>query len=342
MLPEFFHREYYGNAASAYAFAAAYFLAVVCLFLLLRRLANKRAPAVAGELLRQIRALEVGVVAFDAAVRSLELPHRFASALHAVTVVVVAWRVIGLLSTLASFAVRRTILSNPDDRASLDTAQAATLAARALIWAGASMFVLSNLGFNVSSVLAGLGIGGIAVALAAQAVLGDLFAAIAIYLDKPFVAGDAIQVADMSGVVEHIGVKTTRVRSDNGEMLVYPNSSLASARIQNFRQLKERRAVVSFTVPLDTPTQVLRRIPEQARAIASAQPDVRFDRAHLAAIQDAGLKFEFVFFVQDPRYAAFMDRRQGVLLALLDSLQADGISFATPKTTVVLERADAA
>jgi small-conductance mechanosensitive channel len=339
---EIFSREYYGNSLSAYGLAAAYFLGVLAVFLFLRRVATKRGPQLAGRLIAQIRLLEVTVVAVDAAVRSLELPHRFQTGLHALTVVVVAYRMVGLLSALASAVIGKAILTEGSERETLETAQAATLFARVLIWAGAGLFVLSNLGFNVSSMLAGLGIGGIAVALAAQAVLGDLFAAVAIYLDKPFVLGDSIQVGDMSGTVERIGVKTTRVRSTNGELLVYPNSSLTSARIQNFRQLRERRAVVTFSVPLDTPTQVLRRIPEQARAIASAAPDVRFDRAHLAAIQDNGLQFEFVFFVQDPRYAAFMDRRQGVLLALLDALQADGISFATPSTTVVLKREPAA
>ncbi len=336
---ELFRDEYYGNPASSYVLAAVYFLAIVWAFLALRRLAARRAPALPTDLLGQVRPLELAVVALDVAAHTLELPHRFETILRAAAVLVVAWRAVGLLSALAAYAIRKTLLTDPADRGSLDAAQAATMAARALIWAGAALFVLSNLGFNVSSMLAGLGIGGVAVALAAQAVLADFFAAIAIYLDKPFVVGDSIQVGDMSGAVERIGVKTTRVRSDNGELLVYPNSALTSARIQNFRQLRERRAVVSFRVPLDTTGQVLRRIPEQARAIASAQPDVRFDRAHLAAVEDAGLRFEIVFFVTDPRYTAFMDRRQAVLIALLDALQADGISFATPKTTVVLERA---
>lgn len=336
---EILRREFFGNPMSAYALAAAYFLAIVWGFLVLKRLSARRGPALGAELIGQVRRWELGIVALDVAARALELPHRFETALHAATVLVVAWRVIGLLTALSGFAIRKTILSETADRASLDTAQAATTVARGLIWGGAVLFTLGNLGFNVSSMLAGLGIGGIAVALAAQAALGDLFAAISIYLDKPFVAGDAIQVGDMSGTVEHIGVKTTRVRSDNGELLVYPNATMASARIQNFRELSERRAVVNFSVPLDTPTEVLRRIPEQARAIIGAQPHVRFDRAHLAAFENAGLRFEIVFFVLDARYAAFMDRRQAVLLALLDALQADGISFATPKTTVVLERA---
>ncbi len=334
--------DYYGNPLSAYALAAACFLAVLVGFALLRRLAAKRRLGLVEELLGQVKIFEAAVVALYAASRTLDLPARPAQVLHAVVILTVAWRAVGLLSTLSTSAIRRTLLARGADAADRDAAQAAAVGARALIWTGAALFVLSNLGFNVSSVLAGLGIGGVAVALAAQAVLGDLFAAVAIYLDKPFVAGDSIQVGDMSGTVEHIGVKTTRVRSDNGELLIYPNSSLTTVRIQNFRALKERRVVVGFSVPLDTPAAVLRRIPEQARAIVGAQADVRFERAHLSEIQSGGLRFELVFFVTDPRYSAFVERRQAVLLALLDALQADGISFATPKTIVSLERADAA
>lgn len=331
---EILARQFDGNSLGEYILAATYFAAIVGASLFVRRLIEKRGSGLAADMAKQVRLLEILVVALDAAVRSLELTHSAARALHVVTVLVIAWRLVGLLSALTGFAIRRTILTESMDPANLDTAQAATLGARALIWGAAALFVLSNLGFNVSSVLAGLGIGGVAVALAAQAVLGDLFAAIAIYLDKPFIAGDNIQVGDMSGTVEHIGVKTTRVRSSNGELLVYPNSSLASARIQNFRALKERRAVVAFTVPFHLTTAVLRRIPDQAREIVSAQPDVRFERAHLAAITENGLQFELVFHVQDARYGAFMDRRQSVLLALLDALQTDGIPFAVPTVTL--------
>ena len=334
-MPGVLRHEYYGNFVSTYFLAAATFLAVVWGFLAMRSLANRGRPSLATDLFDQVRVHELLVVALDVAVRLLELSRSFSQALHVAAVLVIAWRAIGLLSAVSGYAIRRTILSDPTDRANYATAQTATLVVRGLIWLGATLFVLSRLGFNVTSMLAGLGIGGIAVALAAQAVLGDLFSAVAIYLDKPFVVGDAIKVADFSGVVEHIGIKTTRVRSLGGEMLVYPNSVLTSARIQNFRQMRERRVLINFAVPLDTPVATLKKIPEQARAVIESVPDARFDRAHLAQYQESGLQFELVFHVLSPDHVLSMDRQQSVLLGLLEALRANGIPLAQPTTVMI-------
>lgn len=227
------------------------------------------------------------------------------------------------------------MLADSSDRDNDATAHAATMAVKALIWLAAALFVLSNLGFNVTSMLAGLGIGGIAVALAAQAVLGDLFSAVAIYLDKPFVVGDSIKVADFSGTVEHIGIKTTRVRSLGGELLVYPNSALTSARIQNFRRMEERRVVIHFAVPLGTSTETLRAIPQQAAAVVNKTPDARFGRAHLFQYQEFGLQFEVVFHVLSADYARYMDVQQAVLIGLLEALRADGVALAQPTTVMM-------
>jgi len=333
----FFQHEYLGNPMSAYLFGGAVFLGVVWGFLAARRLAARGGPSLATDLIDQVRAFELVVVALGLATRELDLPHRAEHALRAVTVLVIAYRAIGLLSTVAGYAIRRTILSDPSDRANRDTAATATLAAKGLIWIGAALFVLSNAGYNVSSLVAGLGIGGVAVALAAQAVLGDLFSAIALYLDKPFLVGDVIKVGDFFGTVEHVGMKTTRVRSLGGELLVFPNSSLTSARIQNFRQMTERRALISFSVPLATPTETLKKIPEQIRLIVEKTPGVRFDRAHLAQFLESGLQYEAVFYVLNPDYAVYMDRQQAVLLALLEALRADGIPLAQPTRSVVIE-----
>lgn len=336
-LHEIFQHEYFGNPASAYFFAGVIFLAIVWSFLVVRRLAARAGQTLGRDLIEQVRAYELVLVSIGFAVRSLDLPHRLEHALHAVVVIVAAYRIIGLLSTVAEYSIKRTILSDPNDRANQDTAATATLAAKGLIWLGAILFVLSNEGFNVTSMIAGLGIGGIAVALAAQAVLGDLFSAVAIYLDKPFVVSDSIKVGDFTGTVEHIGVKTTRVRSRDGEMLVFPNSLLTTSRIQNYRQLEERRAVLSFSVPLATPTSTLRRIPDQIRAIINATPNARFQRAHLSEFQESGLQFEAVYFVLRPDYDSFMDCQQAVLLSVLDALRADGIPLAQPTRTVVIE-----
>jgi small-conductance mechanosensitive channel len=196
----------------------------------------------------------------------------------------------------------------------------------------AVLFVLSNLGFNVSSMLAGLGIGGVAVALAAQAVLGDLFSAFAIYLDRPFVVGDFIVVGDKQGTVEQIGIKTTRVRSLSGEMLVFANSRLTSAEIQNFRQLIERRIVVIVGVPYQTSAEQVRIIPELLKSAVAASAKARFDRAHLKAFEQSGFSFELVYFVTDPTYAVYMDANQAIHLAILDAFRKEKIFFAMPAT----------
>ena len=335
LLADLLQREYLGNSVSAYFLAGVAFASAAGGFLVLRRLSTRVRPGPVSDLSDQIRAHELAVVALDFAVRALDLPPRFERGLHVVTLLVVVYRLVGLLSTLARYAIHQAMLADSSDRDNDATAHAATLAVKALIWLAAILFVLSNLGFNVTSMLAGLGIGGIAVALAAQAVLGDLFSAVAIYLDKPFVVGDSIKVADFAGTVEHIGIKTTRVRSLGGELLVYPNSTLTSARIQNFRRMEERRVVINFSVPLGTPTETLRKISQQAAAVVNKTPDARFGRAHLAQYQESGLQFEVVFHVLSADYARYMDAQQAVLIGLLEALRADGIALAQPTTVMI-------
>ncbi|MFI5347864.1 MAG: mechanosensitive ion channel family protein [Elusimicrobiota bacterium] len=332
----FLQNEYFGNPVSAYTLAGVTFLAITWVFLVTRRVLRTHLPGLASDLLVQVHRHELAVVALYLAARPLELPARLDTALHAVFVLVVAYRLVGLLTTAATYAIRHAMVENSADPASRDTAAAATMLVKGVIWMAALLFALSNLGFNVTSLLAGLGIGGVAVALAAQAILGDLFSAVAIYLDKPFVVGDSIKVGDFFGTVQHIGVKTTRIRSLGGELLVFPNSSLTSSRIQNFRDLSARRVLFNFSVPLGTPAATLAKIPEQLRAITAKTPDIRFDRAHLAAILDTGFQYEVVFHVLNGDYALYMDRQQSILLGLVAALDADGIALAQPTRNVVV------
>jgi small-conductance mechanosensitive channel len=242
-----------------------------------------------------------------------------------------------MLQAAAAYGIRKTVLADGNDLAHQETAQTVTLAAHAVIWVGAVLFTLSNLGFNVTSMIAGLGITGIAVALAAQAVLGDLFSAVAIYLDKPFTVGDAIKVGDMAGTVQHIGIKTTRVRALTGEMLVFPNSQLTSSRIQNYFDVSVRRHQGNLLLaPATTPAQ-LRKALEDLQRIIEKAPTVRFERAHLLAVRENGFELEFVFHVLDKDYNVYMDRVQGVLLSFMDALAAGGVSLATPTRRVIVE-----
>lgn len=337
-----------GNDLIEYAYAAVLFLGVLWGFLLARRLIIDRLRALAKltatdlddlavELLELVKAPESYVLALYVATRQLAMNPRFDRALHVVVVVMVAYRIMTMLQAAAGYAIKKTVLADGTDLAHRETAQTVTLAAHALIWVGAVLFTLSNLGFNVTSMIAGLGITGIAVALAAQAVLGDLFSAVAIYLDKPFVVGDAIKVGDAVGTVQHIGIKTTRVRALSGEMLVFPNASLTSSRIQNFRDVQARRHQFGFLVSLATSAEQLRRIPVKLQAVIDKTPTTRFERAHLLAIREGGFEFEAVFHVLDADYNTYMDRVQSVLTALVEALRADGVALAVPSRTLVIE-----
>jgi len=175
----------------------------------------------------------------------------------------------------------------------------------------------------------------IAVALALQNVLGDLFASISILLDKPFVVGDAIVVGDFNGTVEQIGIKTTRLKSVNGEQLIMGNADLAHSRIRNFKRLLERRSVFTFGVTYQTPREKLERIPALLQEIIEQTPQARFERAHFAKFGDWALVFEAAYFVQHPDYQSYMDAQQAINFELLRRFEQERIEFAYPTQTVV-------
>lgn len=205
---------------------------------------------------------------------------------------------------------------------------------RVLLWAVLALMILDNLGVNITTLVASLGIGGIAVALAVQSILGDLFASLSIVVDKPFVVGDFIIVDTMLGTVERIGLKTTRVRSLDGEQIVFSNADLLKSRIRNLRRMEERRVAFRIAVTYDTPEPTLRALPELLKAIVLAQPQVRFDRAHLASLAAPAYAFEVVYYVNSADYTLFMDVQQEIYLGVVAMLAQQGVRLALPAQTV--------
>ncbi len=201
------------------------------------------------------------------------------------------------------------------------------------------LLVLGNLGFNISGLLAGLGIGGIAVALAAQNILGDLFASLSIALDKPFLIGDFIIVGDKLGTVEYIGLKTTRIRSLSGEQIVFSNTDLLKNPIRNYKRMFERRVVFALGVVYQTPEEKLAKIPPIIREIIASQEKARFDRAHFKEYGDFALVFEIVYYVQDPDYNIYMDIQQAINLAIFRRFAAEDIQFAYPTQALYVYKA---
>jgi small-conductance mechanosensitive channel len=227
-----------------------------------------------------------------------------------------------------------------DDRGAATAVGAITFVVQVAIWSMVLLIILSNLGINITAMITGLGIGGIAVALALQNVFSDLFASLSIVFDKPFVIGDFIIVDEHLGAVENVGLKSTRVRSLSGEQLVFSNSDLLNSRIRNFGRMYERRVVFQLGVTYQTPQDKLVAIPGIIRAAVEEQDKTRFDRSNFAKFGDFALSFETVYYVLEPDYNLYMDIQEKINLKVRERFAAEGIEFAYPTQTLLLEKSE--
>ncbi len=223
-----------------------------------------------------------------------------------------------------------------EDAASATTFTALGYVMRIVLWLVILLVVLDNLGVDITTLVAGLGVGGIAVALAVQSILGDLFASLSIVLDKPFVIGDFIIVDNSMGSVEHIGLKSTRIRSLSGEQLVISNSDLLKSRIRNFKRMNERRIIFSLGVTYQTPLEKLKQIPTILQEIIEKHEFVRFDRAHFKEYGNFSLNIEIVYWVTNSEFKVYMDIQQAINLEIYQRFQELGIEFAYPTQTVFI------
>ena len=213
---------------------------------------------------------------------------------------------------------------------------------KSVLWVILVILTIDNLGFDPTTIIAGLGVGGIAVALALQNVLGDLIASLSIIFDKPFEVGDFIVIDGMSGDVEHIGLKTTRLRSLSGEQLVLSNNDLLQSRIKNYKRMNTRRILFSLGVVYETSYDDLARIPGLIKEIIDAEPKARFGRAHFSSYGDFALNYDIVYFVLTPLFDDYMDIQQNVNLRIFERFSEEGIEFAYPTRKVFLDSTQAA
>lgn len=209
---------------------------------------------------------------------------------------------------------------------------------RVVIWSAGFLFVLDNFGFDINTLLAGLGIGGVAVALASQAVLRDLFNYFVIVTDRPFLIGDFISVGDYRGTVEKIGIKSTRIASLSGEKLVFSNTYLVESVVSNFSEMKKRRIVFSVQVKYETPLEKLREIPDIIKTAVEENERAAFDRSHFSSFGDWGLVFEAVYTVEGNDYSEYMDIQQNINSRIFELLSTAGVEFAYPTQTIHLEK----
>lgn len=337
----FLDRTLFGNSVQAWLVAGLAVAVVAVGLAVLRRLLTRRFVAVATrtantfddlvlELARRTRLYFLFAIAVVIAIRFLELRPRIEVLLDKAVVLLVLLQAARWATGVIGFYVSRHVEKRrgASEAANLWAARMLGYAASVAVWAIILVAVLDNLGFDVTTLVTGLGVGGIAIALAVQNILGDLFAALAIVLDKPFVVGDFIAVDTFSGTVEQIGLKTTRIRSLTGEQVIFANGELLKGRIRNFKRLYERRVAFTLDVAGDLPPETVARIPNVLRETVEAHRPVRFDRSHFSAHTGSALRFETVYYVLDPDYNQFMDVQQAVYLGLLERLRREEISVA--------------
>ncbi len=272
--------------------------------------------------------------------RTLAFPARGEAVLRIAVTVVITYFIIRLISSIIHLVLRSYVGRQEKGEEKVKQLGGIMLIINIVIWITGLLFLFDNMGYDITAVIAGLGIGGIAVALAAQNILGDLFNYFVIFFDRPFEIGDFIVVDQKSGTVEHIGIKTTRVRSITGEQLVFSNSDLTEARLHNYKRMQTRRIAFKFGVTYQTPFEKLQQIPSIVRTIIDGRDQVVFDRAHLVALGGSSLDFEVVYIVQTAAYNTYADIHQGINLELIRKFQELGIEFAYPTQTIFMMKAD--
>ncbi|HEU4586158.1 MAG TPA: mechanosensitive ion channel family protein [Gemmatimonadaceae bacterium] len=330
--------EFYGNSLLDWLIAAGVFVLVLGALALLRRVLVRRAMKVASrtanglddlifDVVGRTHTIFLIVVALAAASLALTLGHEvreyIAMVLGAAFIIqLLVWGNEGI-----GFWVKRQARQNSG---SLGTLTAVAFMARLMLWALMIVLLLDNFGIQVTTLIGALGVAGIAGALAAQTVLGDLLAAISIYLDKPFEVGDFIIFDDFLGTVSSVGLRSTRIASLSGEEVVVSNSDLLKSRIRNYKRMAQRRIVFQLGIAYGTPREKVERIPGIIRAAVEEQSSVRFDRSHFKGYSDSSLDFETVYYVLSPDYNVYMDIQQAINLVIMRRFEDEGIRFAHP------------
>jgi small-conductance mechanosensitive channel len=349
-IPGWLEYELLGNPLSAWALSIAVLLGTLTAFFVVRRLLRRRLQrlaestdarffSVARHVVGQTKGWFLSLVALYLSLRLIEAGEKFDGVFGRVVVIAIIvqlglWAVAGL----GRYMKMRRDQQIDEDAGAVAALDILGFLMRVAVWSLVFLLALENLGIDITALLAGLGVGGIAVALAAQNIISDLFASLSIVLDQPFVLGDFLAIDDMYGNVEKVGLKTTRIRSLSGEQLVISNNDLLSSRIRNYGQMVERRIVFSVGVVYETPPEKLEKITGMIKQIIVDQPSARFDRSHFKNFGDYSLNFETVYYVESSDYALYMDIQQAVNMSIFKRFHDEGLDFAYPTQTLFVNR----
>jgi len=350
-LNTFLQLSFAGNTIGAYITALLIFFLVYIVLQLfrknvlkkLRRLAKKTKTDFDDLLIEIVLALGTPLyllLAAGFALQFIQSPPLVKSIGYWISLGVIVYSAVKALSRVIDYFFEKIIKKRLEEDSTFDSSIIKLLGKglRAVIWFVALLLVAQNLGYDITALIAGLGIGGIAVAFALQGILSDIFASFSIYFDRPFQTGDFIIVGDEMGTIKHIGLKSTRIQTLQGEELVMSNKELTEARIHNYKRMERRRIGFRFGVLYDTPTKKLRQIPQMVKDIVAAQELADVDRVHFTEFGDFSLNFQVMYYMNTPDYTAYMDTQQAINLAIKEKFEQENIEFAYPTQTVYVKK----
>lgn len=337
-MKDLLQQEYYDNTAREYLFVLGIIIVSIVVLAVIKRVIIRRLGKMAAKTTSTIDDFVISgvdkfglpilqVIAVFWSLSLLDLSDKIRDVIDVAFSVAITYFVLRLLSSVIMLLLESRIRRQEQGEQKIKQLGGLMLIINIFIWIIGIVFLLDNMGKNVTTIITGLGIGGIAVALAAQNILGDLFNYFVIYFDRPFEVGDFIVVDDKMGTVEYLGIKTTRIRALTGEQLVIGNSNLAGSRIHNYKRMYERRIVFNLNIDYRTPLEKIRITPGLLKSVVEEQKMARFDRAHFSAYGDWSLRFEVVYYVLSPDYNQYMDIQQAINLRINEVLASHEIFF---------------
>jgi small-conductance mechanosensitive channel len=351
MLHEFLNQEYFRNRVADYLVFLALFGAGIILLTIFKRVILTRLRRLAESTSTKVDVFIIDVIqkmllplayfgAFFLAAKNLTLGRFLEKAIEIAGIFLLTFLIAQLLMAVAKFGIMsyiETAKKGSDRERSL---KGFMTLIRVVVWGLATVFLLDNLGFRISTVVAGLGIGGIAVALAAQNLLGDLFAYFVIMFDRPFEIGDFVIVGEYMGVIDRFGVKTTRISSLGGEQIIMSNKDLTDSRVRNYKRMEKRRILFRLGVTYQTPFGKLQEIPEIIAGVIRGVEYTTFDRAHFSSYGDFSLVFEVVYYVLSNDYTKYMNIQQEINFRIHEEFEKRKIEFAYPTQTLFLNKVE--
>ena len=343
-MKEFFQKEFFGNAVIDYLFALGIIIGAMIIVIIAKRLVLNRLKKNEHKdnilsynfLIKSVSSFAIPLFylgAFYLALGFVETNETIGKVLKTIYLLISVWILIKFAIAIIEFIVTK-YSQNTEREDDVKRFKPLLGFINFVFYIIGILFILDNLGFHISTVIAGLGIGGIAIALAAQAVLGDLFSYFVIYFDRPFELGDFIRVDDKVGVIEKIGVKSTKIRALSGELLIMSNSNLTNSRVHNFKQMMRRRVVFMIGVVYQTSADQLEAIPKFIKKTIDEIPEATYDRSHFFRYNDFSLDFETAYYIETNDYVKYMDIQQEINLKIYREFENKGIQFAYPTRTI--------